>query len=347
MSQSNANPKPKSFHSISVEHPGFATHPKFWTSNHLSLVNCRFEEIQIHDTHDCASPCKAKPSGLALSARRLARDPSPGMKFFWATEILLRKAGPLTPVKTQLSFTYARHRIRLADSDCHVQRVKDDRSVRQLDPIIGYYMYNVDQERQSMLRVPPSRACENDPVKRLYNIRLRRVTPENRLNDPYLVCLLLSLAQLQRRQLQVPKTVLFLARLLVTYMSDKTYAYVFKADIPHQLLDCLDNPTCSLDDVTFPTIYFIKIPFEPYDTFTERMETHLVGSEYALPSDPLVQLGLGQTVGEKKRKKKERKLGSGKEKSGNWFTTLEQRGKKRKRSVQERPARQVCKVKVA
>lgn len=85
-----------------------------------------------------------------------------------------------------LSFNYAKHRIRLADSDCHIQVVKDDRSISPLDPIIGYYMYNLDQERQSMLRVHRPCGRENEPVKRLYDIQLRRVTPENRLHDPTL-----------------------------------------------------------------------------------------------------------------------------------------------------------------
>lgn len=49
----------------------------------------------------------------------------------------------------------------------------------------------------------------------------------------------------------------------------------------------------------------------------------------------------------KNQSKKEHKLRWGNEKSVKSVTTLEQRGKKRKRNVQEQPGQQACKVKVA
>jgi hypothetical protein len=47
-----------------------------------------------------------------------------------------------------------------------------------------------------MLQVKPApRGQINNPVKRLYDHKIRRVTPPDWRNDPYIVCLLLTMAQ--------------------------------------------------------------------------------------------------------------------------------------------------------
>ncbi|RBQ80411.1 hypothetical protein FVER14953_20822 [Fusarium verticillioides] len=72
----------------------------------------------------------------------------------------------------------------------------------------------------------------------------------------------------------------FLARLLVTNMNDLTNAYVYKADIPHQLLDSLDVPTRTIEDFVFPTVNYVVVSFEPYSTFADRVRVQLAGHEY-------------------------------------------------------------------
>ncbi|KAF9767052.1 hypothetical protein IL306_000437 [Fusarium sp. DS 682] len=278
----------KSLHTLSVENPGFATHPKFWTSYHLSIVNCSFQQIETDDTSDPASIPRPDDARLTLSAEKLAKRPWPSMKYFWVKEILLRNGSPITYINVPLSFSFGKRQVSLKDSKVHIFRFREQKFSQQFDTIIGYYMYNADQERRSMLRAPRApHGLNNDPVKRLYNIRYRNVIPEDWRKDPYLVNLLLSLAQLQHRKCQAPQAGFFMTRLLVTTMSDRTHAYVFKANVPHQLLECLDDPTRSIEDFAFPTIACTKVLFEPYSTFAERIQFHLTGALYASRSDPV------------------------------------------------------------
>ena len=126
----------------------------------------------------------------------------------------------------------------------------------------------------------PSRAprgLTNNPVKRLHDIRFRRAVPPDWRQDPYLICLVLSKAQLHQRRGTVALAGYIQTRLLVTRMSDFAYAYVYNADIPRELLEYLDNPKRSMDDFTFPIIGWVKVPFVPYATFADRLQSHLTG----------------------------------------------------------------------
>jgi hypothetical protein len=68
---------------------------------------------------------------------------------------------------------------------------------------------------------------------------------------------------------------------IVTNESDKQHAYIFKANFPYQLLECLDDPTHSFDGhIGSLTIYYIKVSFKPYASFSGRILLHLVGSGY-------------------------------------------------------------------
>lgn len=70
--------------------------------------------------------------------------------------------------------------------------------MQQPEPIIGYYLYDVDSARQKRLSAPRAPCgLNNEAVERIYERRLSGITPEDWRNDPYLVCLLLSLAQFQ------------------------------------------------------------------------------------------------------------------------------------------------------
>jgi hypothetical protein len=61
-------------------------------------------------------------------------------------------------------------------------------------------------------------------------------------------------------------------------MSDQTHAYIFRADVPHEVLECFDQPARAMDDVAFPIIQYTAVPFQPYSTFSERIELHLLSA---------------------------------------------------------------------
>ncbi|KAI1055387.1 hypothetical protein LB506_011507 [Fusarium annulatum] len=65
-------------------------------------------------------------------------------------------------------------------------------------------------------------------------------------------------------------------RLFATKASDKTHAHVFRADIPSKILHALDNPTEDMDNLVWPAIQHIQVPFEPHATFSERVAGQLL-----------------------------------------------------------------------
>ncbi|WZH50196.1 uncharacterized protein QYS62_011440 [Fusarium acuminatum] len=262
---SDPDSTPKSLHRLCVDNPRFAVTPLFWTSQHLAAVNCSFRLVD--DIHgDDVKPRHDHDDYLDKCAEKLATSTRAHMKPFWLDETLLRPDGCLSYDTDIVTFCFAKRRI------------------FQVEPIIGFYHYNVDRERQNMLQVKPApRGQINNPVKRLYDHKIRRVTPPDWRNDPYIVCLLLTMAQDSWRTSQ--RTGSYPTRLLITHQSDQTNAYVFKADIPYQLLKSLDNPKRSMNDFAFPLINYTPIPFQPYSTFSERIEIHLLGPKH--PSLPL------------------------------------------------------------
>ncbi|KAG4261949.1 hypothetical protein FPRO04_13992 [Fusarium proliferatum] len=71
-------------------------------------------------------------------------------------------------------------------------------------------------------------------------------------------------------------TSIFQTRLFATKASDKTHAHVFRADIPSKILHALDNPTEDMDNLVWPAIQHIQVPFEPHATFSERVAGQLL-----------------------------------------------------------------------
>ncbi|KAH6949534.1 hypothetical protein DER45DRAFT_649933 [Fusarium avenaceum] len=266
---------PKSLHRLCVDNPRFAVPPLFWTSQHLAAVNCSFR--QVDDIHtDDVKPRHDHDDYLTECAEMLATSPRAHMKAFWLDEILIRPDGCLNYDTDIVTFCFAKRRI--FQVHCCVVRV-DESLKSSVDPIIGFYHYNVDQERQNMLHVKPApRGQINNPVKRLHDHKFRRVTPPDWRNDPYIFCVLLTMAQDSWRA--SPRKGSYPTRLLITHQSEQTHAYVFKADIPYQLLKSLDNPKRSMNDFVFPLINYTPIPFQPYSTFSERIEIHLLGPQH-------------------------------------------------------------------
>lgn len=61
---------------------------------------------------------------------------------------------------------------------------------------MGFYKYEANEERRNMLRVRRGpRGISNSSVQRISNLKVKRVTPDDWRKDPYILCLLLSMAQ--------------------------------------------------------------------------------------------------------------------------------------------------------
>jgi hypothetical protein len=94
--------------------------------------------------------------------------------------------------------------------------------------------------------------------------------------------------------------------LLVTNKSDTTHAHIFQADIPYDVLETLDHPTLDMENIKWPTIRHIQVPFEPYSSFAERIVVQLVDDEYK--SDVKTQASMIPR-GEKRKRDKSDAMG--------------------------------------
>ncbi|KAF5591841.1 hypothetical protein FPCIR_5908 [Fusarium pseudocircinatum] len=262
-------PIPKSLHRLCVENPCFHVHPLFWTSKHLRVLHCHFNH---HDSSSAPPPFSLPPAPPPASYGKpdITEDLIQGLLKGPST---YTKPASFTLLMEPLGVVLYRHwtpffynKLKLHVPVCLVYKTDKVHKFEQR-PIIGYFQYDeLIQERERALvpRSHPVPGASNLPVERLYQRRLRDLTPALWFEDPYLVCALLSLAQLQWQK-RKSMTEAFFVRLFVTKASDTTHTHVFQADIPSKLLQALDNPTEDMDNLVWPVIQHIQVPFEPHE----------------------------------------------------------------------------------
>ncbi|KAJ5248765.1 hypothetical protein N7468_000216 [Penicillium chermesinum] len=105
--------------------------------------------------------------------------------------------------------------------------------------------------------------------------RLDQITPKDWTADPYFMCYLLALAQLQERHfghLELPS---YTVSLEITSLADKECLLFCEAEISAELLTGLKAPETSVTPVKWPAIRRKKIKFRPYETFGERLVAEL------------------------------------------------------------------------
>ncbi|KAM6514286.1 hypothetical protein FALCPG4_015439 [Fusarium falciforme] len=266
-----------SLHSPSRHHPWLLIHPLFWTARHLGLFNCCFHQID-HDDGNTTSP-----HGTAQDAhlgerwsRVFAHTFSLAYKYITLANILVYEGSPLREGRKP-TFFFASRLVERLDW-CSVFHTHLDHIARE-QLVVGYFHYDTlaAKRRERLSPCPHPRGDRNEPVIRLYRRRLSRITPIIWSQDPYLVCVLLSMAQSLRRESRSPKSFIFTARLLVTTKSDFEHIHLFEADITSELLQLFDHPTLSMAGVPWPIIKHKKISFMPYSSFQQRIMTHLLG----------------------------------------------------------------------
>ncbi|KAF4443027.1 hypothetical protein FACUT_1580 [Fusarium acutatum] len=266
----------RSLHALSVENPCFQAYPLLWTAHHLELVGCQFLEVEA--ASDSQGHHAQQDGRLTYYATRLATTPVQNMKLHYVRS-LFRGTGILEYVRVSAAFHYGGRLVHVPQ--CSAFRIAGHIEVPHPEPIIGYYSYNADEGRSVRFTAragPPG--TWNIPIQQLYARRLARVTPQDWSRDPYLVCILLSLAQIQWRSDTTGQPRFYLVRLLVTHRDEQENAYAYKTDIPSQLLECLKFPSRPMDDFVFPFITVAKVAFEPYETFGGRAVEALIGSQY-------------------------------------------------------------------
>jgi len=117
------------------------------------------------------------------------------------------------------------------------------------------------------------RTPANPPGARIINKQLRRITPNDPRQDPYIAALLIALAQQQRLCLGDGNNNASQV-LLATLVGDE-WLYIYTSMVSLEFLDGLDNPSrpppASAQSRLGMAIYRRRLAFKPYETLPRRL----------------------------------------------------------------------------
>ena len=178
-------------------------HPLFWTARQCALLDCHFQFDEANhvvlpdaDTADSANP------ELLRSAKRLALVPDSLVKAQALVNLLARPGTGLQRSDRKytggVNLCFSERRV--ANIPCLVLVTSHAPDV--LAPRVAFLDFGTPGARRA-LRLDQqvgARRCGhyNPPCKSLARRWLRRLTPQDPLQDPYIVALLIALAQAQR-----------------------------------------------------------------------------------------------------------------------------------------------------
>ncbi|KAJ4024959.1 hypothetical protein NW752_002413 [Fusarium irregulare] len=258
-----------SLHELSVRNPWFATHPLLWTERHLQLVNCTIQQLD-------APPEAGKHQENTVDEVEEFADEwhCPTMKGCYFSEIFSRDGNPLEFADDAPSFYYAQHEINRPDCIVFLEPTPPPSHSSTARLVVGFCSYALITVRRRAKCYPWWQKMGMEASRQRSERKLRQCTPKTWTQDPYLVCIMLSLAQNQWLEYRCQS---YPVCLIVCNETDKANAYVYHAEFPLDVMDGLKIPSSRI--VTWPTIYYTKIAFEPYGTFIDRLTTNILGAK--------------------------------------------------------------------
>ncbi|CAG7556462.1 unnamed protein product [Fusarium equiseti] len=250
-----------SLRDLVIRNPGFAVHPLEWTARHLDLLHCRFQDVN-------APPETKTPVHREDSIEKL-KDLLD--VYCWRSDLfidLFTDEG--SPFK----------HMEYVEPNCEVFVLKSSASEETVIPtaplVVAFLDYYTIVRAREQRFAPDHSWPYNEPLNNRNKRKLRLCTPENWERDPYLLCVMLALAQYNWELFESER---YPVRLVVYKSDDKVDVHVFHADFPMGILDQMVTPSTQTND-TWPTIYHTKIAYEPYGTFADRLTTHLLDVKF-------------------------------------------------------------------
>ncbi|KAE8152934.1 hypothetical protein BDV25DRAFT_127559 [Aspergillus avenaceus] len=281
---------PKSFHDLILNHPTVLVNPLQWTSRHLDLVGCRFEDAATISAGPEAVPTDNTNGGIRSrylehlsDAELIATNPFPAIKRRHLTNLLVHKTGNFTDPRNGPSFHFQgrpTHRPRYLMFRGR-EGLNDVDDIHHGSPmVVGYVHYtsvNGDRRRQ-FEPCPGPMGTINHVGASICQKRLFQTSPKEWTEDPYFVCHLIALAQYQARKSDSPRPPVFTPRLLVTNVLDQRSMLLYEADITSDLLRGLEYPRHTTCAMAWPVIRRKRVTYKPYDTFASRLVAELATS---------------------------------------------------------------------
>ncbi|KAL6898347.1 hypothetical protein GGI43DRAFT_385223 [Trichoderma evansii] len=250
--------------------------PVLWTNHHLQLLGCRFSPAQ-----HARLPWRHHASELYINdflddhaekVERIATNLRIKSRTCRLRQVLTYDDYPLVAMSQNLDLHLGD---RSKNLPCQLFSLRDEPSIM--------YMASIDRELVQGLRylemeflepVQPSALSEA-----ILDLKMKKVTPRNRLHDPYIVALLLAMAREQRKfwgELRYSKNIV--AQVLMTDCEDES-VHLYAACIPDSFLDKFDSPSVKPTEQKLLLVRHMKVPLAPYETFRRRLYPILLRPE--------------------------------------------------------------------
>ncbi|KAL6884150.1 hypothetical protein HDV57DRAFT_493806 [Trichoderma longibrachiatum] len=261
--------------------------PLEWTDVHLELLQCRFEEApstRLRKEHEDKVDKMLLPPKYPRAVEALSTDEKA-----WGRESLIRtiissNGSPLFRGGDPIAFQYNRTLVReLPGCQGFISsRYSRDEAWRTAwkAPIA---LVTIDREALELHRfeqMEPYRGRRWSQANRGVHLRhVRRITPSNRLRDPYLVAILIAIAAQQREKTtsRIRSKASYWPQVLMTDRGDEC-VHLFAAHISSDYLNKFDFPSSEPPkSAQHPlVVHHLPLQIKPYDTFRRRLLTILL-----------------------------------------------------------------------
>ncbi|PHH69211.1 hypothetical protein CDD80_6937 [Ophiocordyceps camponoti-rufipedis] len=239
--------------------------PLLWTQLQLDLLSCTFSK----DSRPAQAMANLPPiqdhDNDARRQRLLGRwhlefryQPCGREELIW--NFLCREQSlPLTWRRDDLFLCLGGHR--------HVRLPCSYVTLNDRVPIAAYTDIEMIDDLRMKLTWPYKDNRVDPPNYRLKHILKKRITPKQRLRDPYLVALLIALGQLQWRMLGEKKTRQAAGVKSKLVFSTKESLFMYSANISSSLLKMFENPRAKQTAPGSLAVQVFTIQFRPVETF--------------------------------------------------------------------------------
>ncbi|RAH39810.1 uncharacterized protein BO95DRAFT_426060 [Aspergillus brunneoviolaceus CBS 621.78] len=260
-------------------HRELLVNPLSWTSHHLNLLGCRFEDADNTSIESTGmkDETRATPhtcADLVSNAERVARSPIPNVKHHCLVDILVGEERAFARSHKGPRFSFAGKPVHRSQyTVLHRHGRANEHVLRGAPSMVGYLHHGyVNGDRMRLFEVcPDPRGRINWIGAAIAKKRLAQITPQKWTDDPYI------------------------SRLLVTGARDHEHIHLYEAEITAELRKALTCPNLATACIERPVIRPRQIAFQPYDTFADRVTAELVAPKAQYLAKGIASSGINGT----------------------------------------------------